>query len=123
MPLIYFAAAAAAAAILFLALGWTCGGYVTGRAQARRPAGLPVIALGWALSLVLAITYLVCVAFDLLFPGHAMYETWSGLLPGLVWLTPTGFAIGLIGRFLYGWSGALIVGGLYNALVARARPA
>ena len=120
MPLIYFAAVAA---VLFLALRWTCGNCVTGRPQAGREAGLPVIALGWALSLFLVITYLVCVAFDLLFPGYAMYETWSGLLPGFVWLTPAGFLIGLIESFLYGWYGALIFGGLYNALVSRGRPA
>ena len=29
---------------------------------------LPVVPLGWALSLFLALTYLVCIAFDLIFP-------------------------------------------------------
>ncbi|MGR3271735.1 DUF5676 family membrane protein [Thalassococcus profundi] len=120
VPLIYFAAVAV---LLFLALRWTCGNCVIGRSQAGRQTGLPIVALGWALSLFLAITYLVCVGFDLLFPDYAMYETWAGLLPGFVWLTPTGFAIGLIESFLYGWYGALIFGGLYNAIVSRGRPA
>lgn len=120
MPLIYFAAVAV---ILFLALRLSCGNCVTGRPQAGREGGLPVFALGWALSLFLVITYLVCVAFDLLFPEYAMYKAWSGLLPGFVWLTPTGFAIGLIESFLYGWYGALIFGGLYNAFVAWGRRA
>ena len=40
------------------------------------------MAFGWALSLFLALTFLICVAFDLIFPGYAMYETWAGLLPG-----------------------------------------
>jgi hypothetical protein len=48
-----------------------------------------------------------------------MYETWSGLLPGFVWLTPVGFIIGLVESFLYGWYAALIFGGLYNAIAAR----
>ena len=120
MPLIYFAAVAL---LLFLALRLSCGSCVTGRAQAGHRAGLPIVALGWALSLFLAITYLVCVAFDLLFPEYAMYATWSGLLPGFVWLTPTGFAIGLVESFLYGWYAALVFGGLYNALTARGRAA
>ena len=120
MPLIYFAAVAA---VLFLALRFTCGDCVIGRSHAGRRSGLPIFALGWALSLFFAITFLICVAFDLLFPDYAMYETWAGLLPGFVWLTPTGFAIGLIESFLYGWYVALIFGGLYNALVARWRPA
>lgn len=120
MPLIYFVAVAV---ILFLALRWTCGDCVFGRRQAGQVSGLPVIALGWALSLFLAITYLVCVAFDLLFPGYAMYETWSGLLPGFVWLTPLGFWIGLFESFLYGWYGALIFGGLYNMFLARGQRA
>jgi hypothetical protein len=119
-PLIYFAAVAV---VLFLVLRWTCGNCVIGRSHAGRQTGLPIIALGWALSLFLAITYLVCVVFDLLFPAYAMYEAWAGLLPGFVWLTPTGFAIGLVESFLYGWYGALIFGGLYNALISQRRSA
>ena len=59
------------------------------------------------------------IAFDLIFPAYAMYETWSGLLPGFVWLTPVGFIIGLVESFLYGWYAALIFGALYNAIAAR----
>ena len=52
-----------------------------------------------------------------------MYETWAGLLPGFVWLTPAGFVIGLIETFLYGWYVALIFGGLFNAIANRGRVA
>jgi hypothetical protein len=83
--------------------------------------GLPIIPFGWALSLFLAVTYLVCVAFDLLFPNYAMYATWTGLLPGFVWLTPTAFIIGLVESLLYGWYAALLFGGLYNVFVAQRR--
>ncbi len=112
MPILYFSAIAA---LLFLALRMTCGACVMGTDAKAKGARLPVIPLGWALSLFLALTYLVCVAFDLIFPGYAMYESWSGLLPGFVWLTPLGFAIGLVESFLYGWYAALIFGGLFNA--------
>ena len=116
MPLLYFAVIAA---VLFLGLRMTCGACVMGGEAVAGRVRLPVVPLGWALSLFLAITYLVCVGFDLIFPGYAMYETWSGLLPGFVWLTPAGFVIGLVESFLYGWYGALIFGGLFNAIAAR----
>ena len=77
------------------------------------------MSLGWALSLFLALTYVVCVVFDLIFPDYAMYQTWSGLLPGFVWLTPFGFIVGLVESFLYGWYAALIFGELYNASANR----
>lgn len=116
MPIIYFTAVAA---ILFLALRMTCGACVMGGPAGAGRVRLPFVPLGWALSLFLALTYLVCIAFDLIFPAYAMYETWSGLLPGFVWLTPVGFIIGLVESFLYGWYAALIFGGLYNAIAAR----
>lgn len=116
MPIVYFTAIAA---ILFLALRMTCGACVMGTNTGTGSARLPVLPLGWALSLFLTLTYVVCVAFDLIFPGYAMYQTWSGLLPGFVWLTPTGFIIGLVESFLYGWYVALIFGGLFNAIAGR----
>ena len=116
MPIIYFTAVAA---ILFLALRMTCGACVMGGNTETGRAHLPIMPLGWALSLFLALTYVVCVVFDLIFPGYAMYEVWSGLLPGFVWLTPVGFIIGLVESFLYGWYAALIFGGLFNAISSR----
>ncbi|WP_238367915.1 DUF5676 family membrane protein [Mesobacterium pallidum] len=116
MPIIYLTAVAA---ILFLALRMACRACVMGADTATGRARLPLVPLGWALSLFLAVTYLVCIAFDLIFPGYAMYQTWSGLLPGFVWLTPLGFVVGLVESFLYGWYAALIFGGLYNAIANR----
>jgi hypothetical protein len=37
--------------------------------------GISLIAVGHASSLLLAITFILCVTFDLLFPGMAMYQT------------------------------------------------
>lgn len=116
MPILYFTGIAA---ILFLTLRMTCGACVMGKETGAAFARLPIVPLGWALSLFLALTYVVCVVFDLIFPGYAMYEVWSGLLPGFVWLTPVGFIIGLVESFLYGWYAALIFGGFYNALASR----
>lgn len=82
---------------------------------------LPVVALGWSLSLFLAISYVLCVGFDLLFPGQAMYQTWLHLLPGFTWLSWPSFALGLVESFSYGWYIALIFGPLYNLFATRRR--
>ena len=111
-------------AAMFLALRAACGPCVMGHARTdstvgARP-GIPVIAFGWAASLFLAATYVMCVGFDLIFPGYAMYAAWIGLMPGMTWLSGPSFLLGLIEAFLYGWYGALIFGGLFNAFAARA---
>ena len=80
-------------------------------AQAPR---LPVLALGLSLGLFFTITYVLCVGFDLLFPGQAMYQTWLRLLPGFTWLTWPSFLLGLTESFAYGWYVALIFGPLFN---------
>ena len=98
------------------------------RASERRTPGtplattaavrLPVIAFGLSLGLFLAITYVLCVGFDLLFPGQAMYQTWVRLLPGFTWLTWQSFLLGLIESFAYGWYVALIFAPLFNFFAA-----
>ncbi|WP_282048250.1 hypothetical protein [Sulfitobacter mediterraneus] len=116
IPILY---SIAIAAFLFLTLRLACGPCVMGGKTDASQARLPLVPLGWALSLFLVLTYLVCIAFDLIFPSYAMYEAWSGLLPGFVWLTPLGFTIGLVESFLYGWYAALIFGGIFNAIADR----
>ncbi len=72
-------------------------------------------ALGHALSLFLVISFMACIAWGIAtpMPMH-MHDAWASLLPGFVWLTPTGFLIGLIESYLYGWWIALIFAPLYN---------
>ncbi len=82
-------------------------------------ATIPIVALGMSLGLFLAVTFSLCVAFDLLFPGQAMYQTWLRLLPGFTWLTWPSFLLGLAESFAYGWYVALVFGPLYNFFVAR----
>ncbi len=86
----------------------------------RAPA-IPVIAFGMSLGLFLAITYTLCVGFDLLFPGQAMYQTWLRLLPGFSWLTWPSFLLGLVESYAYGWYIALIFGPLFNFFASRAQ--
>lgn len=81
--------------------------------------GVSLVAVGHASSLFLAITFALCVAFDLLFPAHAMYEAWQKLLPGFVWLSWQSFLLGLIESYGYGWYFALVWVPLYNVFAAR----
>jgi len=58
--------------------------------------GLSLTAVGNATSVFLAITFSACVAFDLLFPSHAMFRVWQDLLPGFEWISWGSFLLGLI---------------------------
>lgn len=80
---------------------------------------ISILAVGNASSLFLAITFSLCVAFDLLFPSMAMYETWLKLLPGFEWLSWKSFLLGLVESYGYGWYFALIWVPIYNLTVAR----
>jgi 2TM family of unknown function (DUF5676) len=82
--------------------------------------GISLLAVGHASSLLLTISYLLCVGFDLLFPEYAMFETWRNLLPGFEWLTWKGFLIGLAESYGYGWYFALVWVPIYNFVAARA---
>ena len=67
-----------------------------------------IIVVGHATSLLLAVSYILCVGFDLLFPAYQMHTAWAPLLPGFEWLTPSGFVFGILGSYLYGWFIAVI---------------
>ena len=80
---------------------------------------LPVVALGFSFGLFLAITFVLCIVYDLLFPGHAMNSAWLRLLPGFTWLSWSSFVLGLAESFAYGWYVALVFGPLYNFFAAK----
>lgn len=84
-------------------------------------ARLSLAAVGHASSLTLAITFALCVGFDLAFPEHAMYKSWQALLPGFEWLTWKSFLLGLIESYGYGWYFALIWVPIYNVIAGRWR--
>jgi len=87
---------------------------------ARSASGIPVLALGMGLGMFLALTYVLCVVFDLWFPALAMHPVWAPLLPGFVWISWGSFFLGLIEAFAYGWYVALLFGPLYNLFAVRA---
>lgn len=80
----------------------------------REATRIPVFALGMSLGLFLALTYVLCVLFDLWFPALAMNPVWAPLLPGFIWLSWGSFALGLGESFAYGWYVALVFGPIYN---------
>lgn len=76
---------------------------------------LRIAPVGHSLALLLVISYLLCVGFGLLAPAQMrMYEAWAPLLPGFEWLTWTGFLIGLVEVYLYGWYIAVLFVPLYR---------
>ena len=77
-------------------------------------------AVGHASSMFLAITFAVCVTFDLVFPSHAMYQAWQKLLPGFEWISWKSFLLGLVESYGYGWYFTLIWVPLYNVFAGRA---
>lgn len=80
--------------------------------------GLSVKTVGLSLGILLAVTYTLCVVWDLVFPGWAMYQVWQRLLPGFGW-SAIGFLIGLVETVLYGFYVAVIFVPVYNFLQRR----
>lgn len=79
---------------------------------------LTISSVGNATSLFLAITFTLCVIFDLVFPQHAMFRAWQDLLPGFEWISWKSFLIGIVESYAYGWYFALIWVPLYNYFIS-----
>ena len=80
---------------------------------------ISLVGVGHATSLLLAITFVLCVGFDILFPAYAMHEAWQKLLPGFQWLNWQNFVLGLVEAYIYGWYFAVIWVPLYNLFAGR----
>ena len=85
--------------------------------------GIPLAAVGHATSLFLAITYVLCVLWDLVLPQYAMHAAWSVFLPGFEWLDWKSFLLGLVEFWAYGWYFALLWVPLYNHFAQSMRTA
>ncbi len=80
---------------------------------------LVLTAVGHATSVFLATTFVLCVGFDLLFPAHAMYQSWQHLLPGFQWISWRSFLLGILESSGYGWYATLIWVPIYNVFASR----
>ena len=87
--------------------------------ETRPVARIPIAALGWSLGIFFAITYTVCVIFDLVFPGQSMTSFWTPLLPWVDGISIQGYVLGAAETLLYGWFVALIFGPLFNFFAER----
>jgi hypothetical protein len=74
--------------------------------------------VGTSFGLLLSVSYVLCVIYDLIF-GQTMYRAWVGLLPGFEWITWGTFFLGLVESFLYGIYFALVFVPLYNLLKSK----
>ena len=81
--------------------------------------GISLLAVGHASSALLAFTFTLCIAFDLVFPDMAMYQVWLKLLPGFEWLSWKSFFLGLAETYGYGWYFTLIWVPIYNLASSR----
>lgn len=70
--------------------------------------------VGLSAGTLISFTYILCVAYDLIFPERAMFEAWYRLYPGFTWLTWGSFFLGLAESFLYGIYIGLVFAPLYN---------
>ncbi|MBL4750521.1 MAG: hypothetical protein JKX71_08085 [Amylibacter sp.] len=67
-----------------------------------------IFPVGMALGILLAVSFLLCVLFGLLFPSATMFQIWLPLLPGVNWINWPSFLLGLVESFAYGWYIAVI---------------
>lgn len=74
--------------------------------------------LGFAAGTFLAVSYVLCVAYDIAF-SQQMYKAWVELLPGFVWITWGSFFLGLIETFIYGIYFGLVFAPLYNFFLVK----
>lgn len=65
------------------------------------------------------VSYVLCIAGDILF-GWTIYQVWAPLLPGFTWpLTPAGFLSGLVWLVVYSLYGTALIVWPYNLFVRR----
>lgn len=90
--------------------------------QTERTPEPRLVPVGHALSLFLAITFVLCVLWGLVTPPALhMHRAWEALLPGFEWLSWKSFLYGLAGSYLYGWYVAVVLVPLYRFFARRGR--
>ncbi len=88
--------------------------------SSHQAPAIPVLALGVASSLFLAISFILCVLGYLLFPSLPIpHDTLTLLLPGFQLLTFRSFLLGLAESVGFAWYGSLIFGPLINYFSIR----
>ena len=86
---------------------------------ASTPRRLALIPIGMSLSLLSAISYVLCVALGLIWWAPGLHQPWLQFLPGFTWLTWGSFFLGLVESLAYAWYVALVFTPLFNLFNAR----
>lgn len=81
---------------------------------------IPLVPLGLALSIFLAISFGLC-ALGGLVPGLEGLHFLSALYPDIDWARPELIVAGMAWSFGVGWYTALVFGSIYNAFAPRRR--
>ena len=90
------------------------------RSGAGQASAIPIVTLGLSLSLFFVISYVICIAGYLLFPGFPVqHAALSIFLPGFELLSWRSFCLGMAESFIWGWYIALVFGSLYNFISRR----
>ena len=85
------------------------------KSDVGRVGAIPIVTFGLSLSLFFVISYLICIAGYLLFPGFPVqHAALSIFLPGFELLSWRSFCLGMAESFIWGWYIALVFGSLYN---------
>ena len=77
------------------------------------------IATGWALSAVLVILFLICVALAVLWPTSAFGQGWQMVLAALPGGSIAAFIEVVLGAVAIAWLIAIVFAGVYNQLLSR----
>jgi uncharacterized protein DUF5676 len=89
----------------------------TTRKPTRKIIMLNIKVVTWSLAIFVTIAYLSCIAFGLITPDSIhMTGFLEQVLPGFRWLTLTGFLLGLVESFLYGFYAGIVFVPVYNAM-------
>jgi hypothetical protein len=81
---------------------------IQGGVEMPESKSVRIVPVGMALGVLLALSFILCVVFGLLFPGATMYQLWLPLLPGVTWISWPNALLGLLESFAYGWYIAVI---------------
>jgi len=97
--------------------------YATATAQSRDDGrSIPVLALGWSLSVFFVISFVLCVLGYYLVPSLPVtHGALAVPLPGFQFDSWPRFILGLAESFAWGWYIAIVFGPLYNWFAARFR--
>jgi hypothetical protein len=85
------------------------------RSDIGQAGGISIVTLGLSLSLFFVISFVICIAGYLLWPGFPVqHAALSIFLPGFELLSWRSFCLGMVESFIGGWYIALVFGPLYN---------